>query len=90
MFNRLFLGGVDTASRARIWDELRRRGDQRVVGHPMLNMPDWRQRAIALGLHGDGVPVLGVGKSGTKSYETYSCQSMFATGSTNEIKMFAF
>ena len=29
--------------------------DPRLVGHPMLSKPDWRNRAVPLVLHGDGV-----------------------------------
>ena len=34
--------------------------------HPVLNRRDWKRRAIPLVLHGDGVPLTGIGKSWSK------------------------
>jgi hypothetical protein len=33
-----------------------------MLGHPLTARADYRQKAIPLSLHGDGVPVAGVGK----------------------------
>ena len=90
LFNRIFLGNMVTAQRQSMWQELLRRKDARVVDRPMREVRAWDSRAVPLGLHGDGVPVLQVGKAGSKSYETYSLQSMLASGPTNEIKMLLF
>ena len=90
LFNRLFLGNMNTAQRTSMWQELLRRQDPRVVNHPMRELRAWDSRAVPLGIHGDGAPVLQVGKAGAKSYETYSLQSMLASGPTNEIKMLLF
>ena len=81
---------MTSAQRTNMWQELLRRQDPRVVNHPMRELRAWDNRAVPLGLHGDGVPVLQVGKAGAKSYETYSLQSMLASGPTNEIKMLLF
>ena len=90
LFQRLFLGNVDTATRAETWNTLLERGDPRLQTHPMRGEENWQQRALPLGLHGDGVPVLQIGKPATKSYDTYSLQSLLSEGSTAEIKILLF
>ena len=80
-FRQLFLGDKTTPSeRAAFWHELQKRKDPRLLGHPMTKMRNWAQKAIPLSLHGDGVPVVKVGKPGSESFETYSMQSLWAKG----------
>eukprot|EP00969_Alexandrium_andersonii_P358556 15451247-Alexandrium_andersonii.AAC.1 len=89
-FEDLFLGGLPEDARAEFWAELERRGDPRLQGHPLVSRPEWKTKAVPLSLHGDGVPVLQVGKPGSKSFEAYNFQSIWATGSSLKTKTFMF
>ena len=60
----------------------------RLENHPMRGDANWMTNMLAISLHGDGVPVLRVGKACSQTYETYSMQSIFASGPTLEIKIF--
>ena len=73
-----------------LWISNQERKDPRLLGHPMTKMRNWAQKAIPLSLHGDGVPVVKVGKPGSESFETYSMQSLWAKGSTMAVKMLLF
>ena len=78
-FEELFLGSFAApAQRQQFWEELERRGDPRILEHPIRrgDRRDWRSLCIPLSLHGDGVPVLRVGKAGNQSFEAYSMQSL--------------
>ena len=44
--------------------------------------------AVPISLHGDGVPVFGVGKSSTVTFDTYSIQSLFVFGATLKVKQY--
>lgn len=50
--------------------------------HPVRSVPNWRRRAIPLSLHGDGVPITGVGKSWSQRTDIFSWCSLFGTGLT--------
>ena len=39
--------------------------------HPVLYRKDWKRRAIPLVLHGDGVPLTGIGKSWSKLMDVF-------------------
>lgn len=84
LFERLFLGRYSDASSVEgFWEELERRGDPRLLGHPMKKLQGWKSTMIPISLHGDGVPVLQVGKANSKSLDVLSIQSIFnATGSS--------
>jgi len=56
----------------------------------MAERQGWERHAIPLALHGDAVPVLGVGKSATRSLDAYSMHGILASGSTLQIKMLLF
>ena len=56
-FRQLFLGEATGDKAVEFWTELERRGDPRLTSHPMRRRRDWKQHAIPLSLHGDGVPV---------------------------------
>ena len=82
-FNELFLGPfADPKTIESFWGELEKRKDDRLVDHPVKEDPAWRRCTIPLAFHGDGVPVLQVGKANTKSIEVYSFQSLFPAGLT--------
>ena len=59
-------------------------GTPQLVGHPVLGIPDYNTCAIPLSLHGDGVPITGVGKSWGKSMDVWSWCSLLASGRTIE------
>ena len=86
-FQSLFLGDQTPESMEAFWSELERRDDPRLRGHSMKNMTQWRRRCIPLALHGDAVPVVRIGKSGTRSVDVCSVRSIFASGSTLLIKL---
>lgn len=52
--------------------------------HPLRRRPDHKTRCIPIALHGDGVPVAGVGKSWSKSMDAYSWASLLCTGSVSK------
>ena len=69
-FDELFLGNCKTLqTRESFWNELEARGDPRLRGHPMCKRRGWKTNMIPLASHGDGVPVLQVGKLHPKSVE---------------------
>ncbi len=73
-FNQLFVGGVGDMAAAleAFWSEVERRNDPRLKDHPMTRKRQWKRRAIPLAIHGDAVPVVAVGKHGTKSLDGIS------------------
>ena len=68
------------------------RRDPRIQHHPMVTRANWMKNAIAITLHTDAVPVLGVGGHHTNSLDVFSWQSLFtADGLTvQEIKNYIF
>ena len=66
------------------------RGDPRLNNHPMQRRSDWESNAVPIAIHGDAVPVLQVGKAGSKSYDVYSFQSLLVSGPTVSIKLLMF
>ena len=89
-FNELYLGGLNVEARENAWNELLSRGDQRLTDHPMRARRHWARRAIPLTLHGDAVPVLQVGKAGSKSFDAWSLMSLFCFGATLDVKMYIY
>ena len=54
----------------------------------MRKQANWMRTVIPVSFHGDGVPVLQVGKANAKSLEVYSIQSIFnSTSSTLKAKV---
>ena len=51
-----------------------------LVGHPVAARADYSSKCIPIALHGDGVPVTGVGKAWSKSVEIYSWSSCLSGG----------
>jgi hypothetical protein len=88
LFNTKFLGpdGADQKLED-FWTELERRGDPKLVNHPMKRRKGWKRKAIPITIHGDGVPIIAVGKPGTKSFDNISWQSLLACGSALSIKL---
>ncbi len=69
------------------WSEVQRRRDPRLHNHPITKRKNWKRRAIPICIHGDGAPVVAVGKSGTKSLDNISWGSLLACGSILSIKL---
>ena len=88
-FYNLFMNADEEGGRLkRFWDAGVKRKDPRIVGHDMeTRHAGWRTKAVPIMVHGDGVPCVRVGKSGSKSFDTYSWQSVLARGSTLMIKV---
>lgn len=90
-FNSLFLGSEDGRGHLKeFWKTVVARRDPRIVRHPMCSKPEWTALALPISLHGDAVPAVGVGKSGSKSFDAYSWQSVLSHGPTSNIKNFIF
>lgn len=84
VFEKFMLGNSpDSVNTPRtFWDGCLSRADPRLTDHPMRQLPRWRDQAIPIAIHGDGVPCVAVGKPGTKSLDTVSWQSVLAGGGT--------
>jgi hypothetical protein len=90
-FDDLFFGGAyDKDLLTDFWKEVTKRRDPRVANHPMCMREGWAERAIPIVIHGDAVPCVGVGKSGSKSFDCYSIQSVCARGSSARVKLYLF
>ena len=54
-------------------------------GHPVLNStPDLRNKMLPLALHGDGTPVIGIGKIWSRQLTIFSFNSLLGRGVTKE------
>ena len=83
-FEALFMGNhITETSRSAFWNELAARDDPRLRDHPMTKVLGWDKLFIPLSLHGDGVPVLQVGKANTKSVDVLSMSSLFSCESSS-------
>lgn len=78
VFVRRLLGGSENNVQ-RFWEQMTAHPayDQ----HPLSRRPDHKAKCIPIALHGDGVPVAGIGKSWSKSMDAYSWASLLTTGS---------
>eukprot|EP00969_Alexandrium_andersonii_P339951 15027459-Alexandrium_andersonii.AAC.1 len=59
-------------------------GNLQLAGHPVLRIPGYESKVAPLSLRGDGVPVVGVGKTWSKSSTFCTWASMVGTGSTKD------
>jgi hypothetical protein len=62
------------------WDT--QRGHPGLPGNPLTRRRDWQRRAVPISIHGDGVPVTGVGRSWSKSMVIISFCSLLGAGTT--------
>lgn len=62
------------------WHQMR--GTPAMANHPVLERADFDTRCVPLSIHGDGVPVSGVGKAWSQSVDAFSWRSMLSRGST--------
>ena len=53
-----------------------------MLNHPIKTRPNWKDYAVPIGLHGDGVPITGVGKVWCKLMTIFSWSSLVGKGST--------
>ena len=97
LFESTYIGetqdGTDASCSAKLrafWSELERRRDPKLDGHEMCRVDGWKNKFIPISLHGDAVPVVRVGRPGTKSYDVYSSSGVLATGDTRKVKQFNF
>ena len=72
------------------WQELIRRRDIRLKRHPVCKRSGWEKFAVPVAIHGDAIPVIMIGKPGTKSLDCLSWQSLLASGTTLSIKELMF
>jgi len=60
------------------------RGHPGLPGNPLTRRRDWQRRAVPISIHGDQVPVSGVGRSWSKSLLIISFCSLLGVGTTLE------
>ena len=82
-FKERILPDVDELER--FWNDME--DNPQLKDHPVLYRRDWKRRAIPLVLHGDGVPLTGIGKSWSKVMDVFSVSSLLGRGSTR-MRMF--
>ena len=51
-------------------------------GHPMKNTPGWNEWTVPIGVHGDGVPIVGIGKGWNRVMTNFAWFSLAAKGAT--------
>ena len=81
-FTKRMLGG-DPANIAKWWTAMHNHPGY--VAHPLKDRANHMQKCVPLALHGDGVPVTGVGKAWGKSAEGYGWSSMIGVGTTVDV-----
>ncbi len=75
-FGELLLGPLDAPrKRTEFWDELLARQDPRMEGHTILSRRNWKSCTAPFSFHADAVPVVQVGKAGSKRLACDSMQS---------------
>eukprot|EP00969_Alexandrium_andersonii_P104230 4600357-Alexandrium_andersonii.AAC.1 len=76
IFAKQMLGGnIDVL--AEFWSEMRTH--PAMNNHPLQTKPGFNKKAIPLGLHGDGVPVSGIGRKWAQSTLAISWQTMLSS-----------
>ena len=68
---------------------------QTVVGHPavtagLLERPDHQTHCVPLALHGDGVPLTGIGKAWCQTITNFSIYSLLGEGNTADLLIFIY
>ena len=72
----------------RFWEQMQ--NHLALEDNPVTTKRNWKKRYIPFGLHGDGVPISGVGKSWQRSAEVWSWNSLLAWGPTMQMMHFNF
>ena len=78
-FKSRALGGSED-NIARFWDQIAH--TKRYNDHPIRTKSDHKTKCVPIGVHGDGVQVVGVGRSWSKGVEAFSWSSLLAIGNT--------
>lgn len=55
--------------------------------HPMASTPDWFSHTVPLAVHGDGVPITGIGTVWSRVMTNYSWFSLVGHGNTSSMLM---
>ena len=55
--------------------------------HPMTSTPDWFSHTVPLAVHGDGVPITGIGTVWSRVMTNYSWYSLVGHGNTSSMLM---
>ena len=79
--------GADGAME-RFWEQMQ--NHPALENNPVTTKRNWKNLYIPFGLHGDGVPISGVGKSWQRSAEVWSWNSLLAWGPTTQMMHFFF
>ena len=92
-FYNMYMGTSGSAGGARnaleeFWTSVEKVGGPRLDHHPMKRSPHWKTTYIPMAIHGEAVPVIKVGKSGSKSIDATSINPLMAIGQTKIIKQF--
>ena len=61
-----------------------------MLGHPVQDRHGWERLCIHLGVHGDGVPVVGIGKAWSKVLNVWSWFSLIGVGNTRSKMFYTF
>ena len=67
----------DSSSIEKIWSAFQHH--PMMAGHPIKEKPNWHSTTVPIGLHGDEVPVMGVGKIWCRSVLAFSWFSLLAS-----------
>ena len=78
-FNERMVGGPRTRI-PEFWEAMA--DNPAYISHPMRGIANHLEKAIPISLHGDGIPVTGIGRIWGKSAEIYSMGSVIGRGST--------
>ena len=73
---------------AQFWDDMQT--SPLFASHPVQHRADYAKLGIPIGIHGDAVPVTGVGKSWCKSVESFSWSSVLAQGQTLDTMFYMY
>ena len=64
------------------------KGHPQYQSHPVLqSFPNFAQKMLPLALHGDGTPVIGIGKIWSRQLTIFSFNSLLGFGSTREMQL---
>ena len=72
----------------KFWNALR--NHPALVASPATAHPEFQTKCIPISLHGDGVPVAGIGKAWSRSMEILSWSSLLARGNTQSYVFLIF
>lgn len=86
-FDKHILGG-DPQNICRFWCDME--GSAYFEQHPMKKRLNLKERAVPLALHGDGVSIVGVNKTWTKSVDAYSWSSLLGSGPLTSTNFLVF